>query len=221
MSITLAIECSQRGGGVALRDASGLVHTAELTSASGVDDRLMTEVDQLFQKANLVPTDLKLVGVSIGPGGFTGLRVAVSTAKMLALTTGCLVVPVASALVAAASRPHTQRVAVVLAARQGTAWLTRVESNLEIDGKPGLVDAMSFERATEGCGAVLADSHLPDEMAQIISGRGLVCEIPVFDPVQCLVLAEAGLDQGQQVDPRCLGPLYPRIPEAVRLFDAR
>ncbi|MBT5658326.1 MAG: hypothetical protein HOI89_11150, partial [Phycisphaerae bacterium] len=53
MSITLAIECSQRGGGVALRDASGLVHTAELTSASGVDDRLMTEVDQLFQKANL------------------------------------------------------------------------------------------------------------------------------------------------------------------------
>ena len=121
---------------------------------------------------------------------------------------------------AAASRPHAQRVAVVLAARQGTAWLTRVESNLEIDGTPGLVDAMSFERAIEGCGAVLADSHLSDEMAKIILGRGVVCKPPVFDPVQCLVLAEAGLGHGQQVDPRCLGPLYPRIPEAVRLFDA-
>lgn len=221
MSITLAIECSQRGGGVAVRGASGDIQTAMLTSASGVDDRLITEIDQLFRNANLAPADLTLVGISIGPGGFTGLRVAVSTAKMLALTTGCLIVPVASARVAAASRVHRQRVAVVLASRRGTAWLTRVGANVEIEGTPGLVDISSFEQAIDGCEAVIADAHLPDDMAHIAAAHSLPCEDPRFDPAKCLELAEAGLSRGEQVDPHCLEPLYPRIPEAVRLFDAR
>jgi tRNA threonylcarbamoyl adenosine modification protein YeaZ len=220
VSVTLAIECSQRGGGVALRDISGLVHVAELTSESGVDDRLMTEIDHLFQMTNHVPAELSLLGVSIGPGGFTGLRVAVSTAKMLALTTGCAVVPVASAQVAAASRPHTQRVAVVLASRRGTAWLTRIEPNLDIIGTPGLVDTNTLGQAIEGCKVILADSHLSEDMAQIVAAQSLIREDPVFDPVKCLELAEAGLSRDQQVDPHCLEPLYPRIPEAVRLFDA-
>jgi tRNA threonylcarbamoyladenosine biosynthesis protein TsaB len=180
----------------------------------------MTEIDHLFQMTNHVPAELSLLGVSIGPGGFTGLRVAVSTAKMLALTTGCAVVPVASAQVAAASRPHTQRVAVVLASRRGTAWLTRIEPNLDIIGTPGLVDTNTLGQAIEGCKVILADSHLSEDMAQIVAAQSLIREDPVFDPVKCLELAEAGLSRDQQVDPHCLEPLYPRIPEAVRLFDA-
>ncbi|MCH2141290.1 MAG: tRNA (adenosine(37)-N6)-threonylcarbamoyltransferase complex dimerization subunit type 1 TsaB, partial [Phycisphaerales bacterium] len=93
MSVVLGIECSQRLGGVALQAGEGQVSQERLESASGVDDQLMLAIDRLFREAGQAPSTLELIGLSIGPGGFTGLRVAVSTARMLAMTTGCRIVP--------------------------------------------------------------------------------------------------------------------------------
>lgn len=222
MSVALAIECSQRSGGVALRDASGTIHVASLESASGVDDRLMPEVDRLFAEASLSPSALSLVGVSIGPGGFTGLRVAVTTAKMLAMTTRCAVVAIPTAVVVAASRPGPPaRVGVLLSSRRGTAWLSQVDPDLEIKGTPGLVEASSIGQALAGCRVCVADSHLPSELAEAIHAAGVPLEPPRFDPVKCLERAEEGLRRGEIADTHQLEPLYPRMPEAVRLFEAR
>ncbi|MDP6890419.1 MAG: tRNA (adenosine(37)-N6)-threonylcarbamoyltransferase complex dimerization subunit type 1 TsaB [Phycisphaerales bacterium] len=222
MSVTLAIECSQRGGGVALRDTAGEIHTASLESASGVDDRLMSEVDRLFADAGLAPDALSLIGVSIGPGGFTGLRIAVTTAKMLAISTGCDVVAVQTALVVAGSRAGpAARIGVLLASRRGTAWLSCVDSGLQITGTPGLVNAVSIGPALAGCEVCIADAHLPPELLGAVQDAGVPMEPPRFDPVICLNLAEQCQARGEIVDTHHLEPLYPRIPEAVRLFEAR
>jgi tRNA threonylcarbamoyl adenosine modification protein YeaZ len=222
VTVTLAIECSQRSGGVALRDSTGTIHVASLESASGVEDRLMSEIDRLFSTAALPPTALSLVGVSIGPGGFTGLRVAVATAKMLALTTECSVVAVPTAVIVAASRAKPpRRVGVLLASRRGTAWLSQVTAELEIVGTPGLVDATTIGPALVGCEVIVADSHLPAPLAEVIRVQGVPRESPMFDPARCLERAEAYFSKGAIVDTHQLEPLYPRAPEAVRLFEAR
>jgi tRNA threonylcarbamoyl adenosine modification protein YeaZ len=222
VSVTLAIECSQRSGGIAMRGPSGTIVTASLESVSGVEDRLLLEVDRLFGDAALTPDTLSLVGISIGPGGFTGLRVAVATAKMLAMTTGCDVVAVPTALVVAGSRPGPPATTgVLLASRNGTAWLTCVSADLQQIGTPGLVDATTVASAVAQCDVCVADSHLPPDLTRAIQDAGLPVEAPALDPVACLHLAERAREQGDTADIHRLEPLYPRIPEAVRLFEAR
>ena len=82
------------------------------------------------------PRDLTAVAVSIGPGGFTGLRIAISTAKMLGESLGIPLIAVPSALVAAEAYFAQQSTAwkgggmilVALASKRETAWITQVQA---------------------------------------------------------------------------------------------
>ena len=158
VSVHLAIESSQRCGGVAVRGATGMVRTITLESASGVDDQLMPAIKQLFDEVGAQPQDLSLIGVSIGPGGFTGLRVAVSTARTLAMTTGCRVVAVPSAIVAAMGYSETEGdVATLLAGRRDSVWLTRallLIVLLEVLSPPASIHSARLLRAAGGAAAV-------------------------------------------------------------------
>jgi tRNA threonylcarbamoyladenosine biosynthesis protein TsaB len=46
--------------------------------------RIIVEVDHLFQKANITPSQLAGIGIGVGPGSYTGVRVGIATAKALA-----------------------------------------------------------------------------------------------------------------------------------------
>ena len=82
-AILLAIEASQRTGGVAVRDAHGVAHVEWLSPAARFDDDLLPAIDRLYGRLGLSPARTGAVAVSIGPGGFTGLRVGLSLAKGL------------------------------------------------------------------------------------------------------------------------------------------
>ncbi len=49
---------------------------------------LLDNVDRCLKKLNIPIRDLDLIGVGIGPGSFTGIRIAVSTCRMLAQVLG-------------------------------------------------------------------------------------------------------------------------------------
>jgi tRNA threonylcarbamoyladenosine biosynthesis protein TsaB len=222
MSVTLAIECSQRGGGVAIRCSDGVIHATPLESASGVDDQLLPAIAERFESAHVSPEDLSLIGVSVGPGGFTGLRVAVATAKALAVATGCRLVAVPTACVAAASRTGPKRpVGVLLAERRGTAWLTCVSAEGIVEGTPGPVDAASLPDRVGGCEVILGDPHVQAAFGSGIDATGLPIEDLHVTPTACLELALIAASRGEEADVHTLEPIYPRPPEAVRRFDAR
>jgi tRNA threonylcarbamoyladenosine biosynthesis protein TsaB len=46
--------------------------------------RIILELDHLFQKANVTPSHLTGLGVGVGPGSYTGVRVGIASAKALA-----------------------------------------------------------------------------------------------------------------------------------------
>ena len=221
MTVTLGIECSQRQGGVALRTSGGAVVEASLKSASGVDDQLMPAVDRLFRKAGLRPDDLRLIAVSIGPGGFTGLRVAVTTTRMLSMSLGCDVVAIPSAIVAAGSRGMASSVVVLAASKRGSAWMTQVSPDLHIEGVPGLVTADGLAARLPNGAVVLADMHLDPSLRAAVAAAGLATETPVLRPRALIDCGVRAAERGETVDPRFLEPLYAREPEAVRLFQAR
>lgn len=89
--------------GAALRvglgdEARGLLDVIEVMSTAedrGIHDaRLAEECRILLAERKITSKDLTLIGVILGPGSFTGLRIGLSFAKGLAFSTGAKVVPV-------------------------------------------------------------------------------------------------------------------------------
>lgn len=69
---------------VALHDGESVV--AEVTSEREMrhGEQLAPLIEQVLQRAGLVRQDLTAIGVGVGPGPFTGLRVGLVTARTLA-----------------------------------------------------------------------------------------------------------------------------------------
>jgi tRNA threonylcarbamoyladenosine biosynthesis protein TsaB len=185
-----------------------------LHEGSRHDDDLMPAIDRLCGRCGVRPPDLARVAVSIGPGGYTSLRIAVATAKMIAEATGAATIPVPSALVAAWCAPaDAGPILVCLASKGASAFGTLLTGERrEWAGSArvlGLVEAAAVDRLRPR--AIIADRYLPEAMR-----RGVVIE-PVFAAGSVLAIGA----ELPGVDPLALAPWYPREPEAVTLWQKR
>ena len=124
------------GPGVALgRPGRGGIHFTELIDAEPLTDSLHADdlasaIDRLFRRCRAAPGDLSHVAVSIGPGGYTSLRIAVATAKMIAEATGASILAVPSAAVAAWCIPIGSAPALVcLASKADSTHVTLLPSS--------------------------------------------------------------------------------------------
>lgn len=81
----LALETATDTCGVALLQGDGVVAEAHLHRPRVHSKRLTPLVEDVLQHADVAPSTLDAVAVSMGPGSYTGLRIGVSTAKGWAL----------------------------------------------------------------------------------------------------------------------------------------
>src|SRR4030042_3495984 len=82
---------------------------------------LMDTIDRCMKKLCLTARDLDCIGVGVGPGSFTGIRIAVSTARMFAQVLGKPLVEIPTHLLFAASVPSeiNDNILVAFAAKTG------------------------------------------------------------------------------------------------------
>lgn len=92
----LALDTSNKALSVALLSGKELLAETRLNIKKNHSISLMPVVDFLMQQIGWVPADLDRIVVAQGPGSYTGLRVAVATAKTLAYTLGIDLVGVSS-----------------------------------------------------------------------------------------------------------------------------
>src|SRR3954471_11334180 len=101
----LAIETSGRVGSIAAVDdvvlderefPHGLQHAAQIVPI----------IDELCRAQNWSPPDVQELYVSVGPGSFTGLRIAITLAKTMALATGVKIVAVPTVRVLSENAPE-------------------------------------------------------------------------------------------------------------------
>jgi len=230
--ILLAIEASNPSlsagdeGSVAVCRIDGAqVHPLameRLRPGSRHDDALMRSVDEACRAAGVAARDLSRVAVSAGPGGYTGLRIALTTAKMLGQALGVELVAVPTARVAAfglladdpagAGEPFV----VTLASKRDTAWCQAFRG-VDALGDGALCDAAGLRAMFESSGArsVLADEHLPGAMREVADSLGIRVAPPRLDALLC---ARASLGSSP-VGVDALAPIYPREPEAVRKWN--
>ena len=122
--LLLALDTATDKGLLALVEDETTLVEYSLESAGTFLSRLLPGMAAMFAGAGREPADLGAVGVSLGPGNFTGLRIGLATAKTLAWALGCPLVPVPTMEVLAAQFPFQPRpIGVVLdAKRQEVFW---------------------------------------------------------------------------------------------------
>ncbi len=103
--LILALDTSTAKGSLALTTADRLLMEYSLESPGTYLTRLLPGVEALFQATGRQLGELGAVAVSTGPGNFTGLRIGLATAKALAWSLGCPLVPVSTMEVLAAQFP--------------------------------------------------------------------------------------------------------------------
>ena len=77
------------------------------------DARLAIGTETLLKKAGIVPSEISRIGLVIGPGSFTGLRIGLSFAKGFAFATGAALVPLTQHEVMAAEGPELGNALIV------------------------------------------------------------------------------------------------------------
>jgi tRNA threonylcarbamoyladenosine biosynthesis protein TsaB len=119
----LAVETSSLAGGVALLDDERLIAEYVLDVSITHSERLMAAVDRVLGDARWTPRSLDALAVAVGPGSFTGLRIAVSTVKGLAVALGVPIAAVPTLDAMAAALPWAALpVCPVLDARKGEVY---------------------------------------------------------------------------------------------------
>lgn len=104
----LAIDTSGSSLAIGLADDAGNVlrefHAEAAADERGIHDaRLASEVSKMLSAASVPSTDISRIGIIIGPGSFTGLRIGLSFAKGFAYATNAAIVPLTQHEVIAAS----------------------------------------------------------------------------------------------------------------------
>ncbi len=116
----LALETSGAGGTVAVAEGASLIAEVPLPGQRRSTQTLAPTIHSLLAGAGWKPADVELIGVSIGPGSFTGLRLGVATAKLFAYATGAAVLAVDTLrVIAAQAEPKSGELQTLLDAGRG------------------------------------------------------------------------------------------------------
>jgi tRNA threonylcarbamoyladenosine biosynthesis protein TsaB len=201
-----AIETSTALGSVALFEGGVLIaeEMARVSNAHG--ESLLPMVSALFQRHGWQPRDVRRWAVGVGPGSFTGVRIAVATAKGIALATGAELVGITSldALACGVARGADDRRVVVAVVPAGKAEV--------------------FVQASRAGQCLVPPSHFP---ATTVAGALADALAAVEDAAGVVVVGEAA----RAIDWSALGPSVgfafespydlPRAASAGRLALAR
>jgi tRNA threonylcarbamoyladenosine biosynthesis protein TsaB len=119
----LALDTSGPAAQVALLGAGGALLSARSEPmATGHAERLLPLVEEVLEGAGARYADLTRVGVTIGPGSFTGVRIALAAARALGQALGVPVVGVSTLVALAAEGERDMPVLAVVDARRGEVY---------------------------------------------------------------------------------------------------
>jgi tRNA threonylcarbamoyladenosine biosynthesis protein TsaB len=217
----LSIDTSTSQSGLALYDGAQVLaellwhsrahHTKELAPAlAGLLERTGAKVDEI-----------KAVGVAIGPGSFTSLRVGLSFAKGLSLARKLPIVGIPTLDIVAAAQPISKvQLAVVLQAGRGRlalVWYQWSGSGWQAKGEPAVTNvdtlAESIQTPAIVCGEITAD-----ERQRLRKNKNALLASPAACARRPGILAELAWRRwqaGKTDNAASLAPIYLHVAEPI------
>lgn len=226
---SLAFETSTPIGRVALGRGAAVVASRELTQPRAHAVGFLPAVAELCREQSVEPQAIGWVCVSSGPGSFTGLRIGITAARMIAFAVGAKVVSVPTLEIIAQNAlnasPRPARVAVVLDAKRSRVYTAGFEhrgDGFTAVSQPVEADPLAFLTSQPDDCAVLGEGVAYHQAAIKASGRR-VLDAALFPPrvETAYRLGYAMALRGMFVEPRTLTPTYIRPPEAEEKWAAK
>ncbi len=200
------------------RENGDLIAHSEWTSRHRHGEELLEHLDQLLASAGVQRTAIGGVVVGTGPGSFTGLRIGLATAKVIAYSLDAPLIGVSTsaaiALAASGARPLTLAVALPAGVADRYVHLVRVADGRAIEvAPPRLVAGDEQLIAAAGQARLVAvdlDAAAVPESARELGRRAL-------DGLAAALAADGArrLAAGERSAPATLVPAYVALPRGV------
>jgi len=220
----LAIDTSTHCGGIAVLEGDAVLASLVLNIKKTHSQRLLAHIDFLLKECGREIADMDGIGISIGPGSFTGIRIGMALAKGLCLSSGIPLVGISS-LEALAFRNIEGGILIcpVMDARRGeifgAAYKRNEDTRSLIEVLPGRAEPLEkFLSQIREPALFCGDGSI--KFRQII--KTALKENAIFSPanrnlpsaVEFAILAGEKLRRGQSDDIATLAPLYLRDHDA-------
>ena len=211
----LAVDTSTRVVGVALYDGISVLSEVAWISKNHHTIELAPAVADTINRAGIQSSDLNAIGVAIGPGSFTGLRIGLALAKGLAFSRRIPIIgiPTLDALVSAQPVNKSHMAAVLEAGRNRLAigWYIAEGNQWKPTGKLENITIDEFidniQSPVNICGEL--GSYLREKLAE--KGESTVIASPAISfrrPAFVAELAWQRWKKGDIDDPTKLKPMY-------------
>jgi len=222
----LAIETSGTGGSAAVSEGPRLLAEQTLTGQRRSTQTLAPTIHSLLEAAHWKPADLQLIGVTIGPGSFTGLRLGIATAKMLAYVTGAAVVGVDTLrTVAAQAESADGDIVSLLDAGRGEVLVGHF--GFDTAGLPSPLGETRLLTAIEWLSELQPDAHLTGPGLRAYLDRlpdGVLVEAEAHWEPRAATVARLALHDfasGRRDDFWTLAPIYYRRSAAEEVWERK
>jgi len=202
----LALDTSSAAITAALHDGTSVLAQATELGAQAHGELLAPTIARVLQEAGVGVRDLTHVAVGVGPGPFTGLRVGLVTARVMAEALGIPVYGVCS-LEAVATGTVEGPFAVATDARRKEVYLAAYDGDGRRSSDPDVVRPADVDPSVAagpvvGAGSWLYPAVFVDPRAPRLVSAAWIATCAV-----------AGLDAGEPL--RDTAPMYLRRPDAV------
>ena len=211
----LAIESSSPQGSVALLESGRLVVSLTHDEPNAHAERLLPLVEQALAEAGWSRATIERMGVGIGPGSFTGVRVGIALAQGLALGLGRPLVGVTS--LAAMARAVPREVAgmrvPLLDARREEVFRAAYLPDGSVHTPPHTVAREVAARGGESAGPLVWVGSVAEELGLTSVHRASDSDLPHASWVGRIAAEAATWDLAVE-------PLYVREADAVKPREA-
>jgi tRNA threonylcarbamoyladenosine biosynthesis protein TsaB len=217
----LAVDTSTAQVGLAIYDGSQVISEYAWRSSQRHTVELAPAIFESLKRCGLTMDDIRALGVALGPGSFTSLRVGLSLAKGLALSRHLPLIGIPTLDILAAAQPATRLplVAVLQAGRSRLAvgWYKSSKNGWQakVPARVMTLDALMDEIKSP----IIVCGELASEERQKLADK---VDVHLGSPAQSIrrpaVLAElawARWQAGQVDDEARLAPIYLHVAEPI------
>jgi tRNA threonylcarbamoyladenosine biosynthesis protein TsaB len=218
--IILGIDSSTEILAVGLVEKERIINETTVMSQREHASRIFNTIEEILLSSNITKRDLSGIGVAIGPGSFTGLRVGLAVAKGMSISLRIPVVGISTfEVIHHRLRSHFPRHCLIAPVRKGEFYLLKHETEFKFPESIELVDFTDLSGKVGNLpwsiiGQVKdqlnlpSDNMIPVEMAKISGG-------------ELALLGAKIIASGQHDNVDTLEPLYLALSQAERKYDRR
>ena len=218
----LALDTSTQTIGMALFDGAIIVGESTWKTQNHHTVEVAPAIREQLERCGLKATDVEAIGVALGPGSFTSLRIGLSVAKGMALALRIPLIGVPTLDILAAAQPKSDLpLAVLLQAgrsRVAVGWYKWGKHSWESQGTPETQTVEEFSALIENPTLVCGEMTASERQLLARKRKNVLLSSPAASLRRPSFLAEIAWRRwktGRVDDIISLAPIYLRTAEAI------